>query len=398
MSTNSWFKDAIVYQILIDRFAGFDEKKPYDKPEFMGGNLEGIIEKMDYLHDLGINTIWLSPFYMTDKYHGYHVTDFFQVEPKFGNLESLKQLISSAHKKSIRIIADFVPNHCSNQHPYFIEAKQNIRSQYYKWFYFRRWPDKYLCFLQVKSLPKLNLNNRETSNHIIEAAKFWLDKGIDGFRLDHVVGPPVHFWKTFSKEIKSSFRDAVLIGEAWLSGIRYRDLKTLGLNNKILKWIFNFSQEDIQKQYIGIFDGVLDFSMRDRLVEFIAWKENPQDHLDQLADMLKYHYSRYQSGYFLPNFIDNHDMSRFIYECGQSIEKLKLALEIQFNQPHPPVIYYGTETGLSHQKPVIINIPYSDLEARHPMPWKHLNRELIDFCKDLIAARKVRHTTGIFSF
>ena len=226
MNTNSWFKNSIVYHILIDRFAGYDEKKSFDKPEFIGGNLKGIIEKIDYLHDLGINTIWLSPFYRTDKYHGYHVTDFFQVEPKFGNLDTLKRLISSAHKKNIRIIADFVPNHCSSQHPYFIEARQNIRSKYYKWFCFRRWPDKYLCFLQVRSLPKLNLHNRETSNHIIEAAKFWLDIGVDGFRLDHVVGPPVSFWKTFSKEIKSSFKDSVLIGEAWLSGIRYRDLRT----------------------------------------------------------------------------------------------------------------------------------------------------------------------------
>ncbi len=392
MNTSSWFKDSIVYQILIDRFAGYDEGKAYDKPEFMGGNLSGIIEKMDYLHDLGINTIWLSPFYMTDKYHGYHVTDFFQVESKFGNIDVLKQLISTAHNRNIRIIADFVPNHCSNRHPFSIEAKQNIRSKYCNWFYFRRWPDKYLCFLQVKSLPKLNLNNRETLHHIIEAAKFWLDKGIDGFRLDHVVGPPVRFWKTFSKEIKSSFKDAVLIGEAWLSGIRYRDLKTLGLNNKILKWAFDFRQEDVQKEYVGILDGVLDFSLRDRLVEFIAWKENPGDHLGQLENLLKHHYGKYPPGYLLPNFIDNHDMSRFIFECGQSIEKLKLALEIQFSQPHPPIIYYGTETGLSHQKPVIINKPYADLEARHPMPWNNLNNELIDFCRELIAARKIRQT------
>jgi glycosidase len=202
----------------------------------------------------------------------------------------------------------------------------------------------------------------------------------------------MRFWKTFVKEIKSFAKDTVLIGEAWMSGIRYRDMKTIGLNNKILKWIFNFSQEDIQKEYIGILDGVLDFYMRDHLVEYIARKENPYDNLRQLDNLLKHHYSRYPSGYLLPNFIDNHDMNRFIFESGQSIEKLKLALEIQFTQPHPPVIYYGTETGLSHQRPVIINRPHADLEARHPMPWNDLNHHMIDYCRELIADRKSRHT------
>lgn len=394
-SAASWFKESIVYHILIDRFAGYDENRPWDKPDFIGGSLNGVLEKIDYLCDLGINTIWLSPFYKTDRYHGYHVTDYFQVDPAFGSINILEQLISAAHKKNIRIIADFIPNHCSNRHPFFIEARENKASKYHNWFYFRRWPDKYLCFLQVHSLPKLNLNNADTSRHIIEAAKFWLDKGIDGFRLDHVVGPPVDFWKIFSKEIRSCHKEALLIGEAWISGIRFKDLSTIGLRNKYLKWLFDLKQEDIQKEYTGILDGVLDFVLRDRLVEYIAWKENPHDYAGQIADSLKQHYRRFPSGYYLPNFIDNHDMSRFVYECGQSIEKLKMALKIQFDQPHPPVLYYGTETGLSHQVPVIINKPYSDLEARHPMPWKSLNRQLIDYCKELIADRKLKLAQGL---
>lgn len=391
MNHTGWFKESVVYQILIDRFAGYDENEPWDKPVFTGGSLDGIVEKIDYLFDLGINTIWISPFYKTDRYHGYHVTDFFQVEPKFGTMESLKQLISEAHNRNIRVIADFVPNHCSDMHPFFTEAKGNRGSPYYNWFHFRRWPDRYVCFLQVKSLPKLNLWHSDTASHIIDAAKFWLEKGIDGFRLDHVVGPPFHFWKAFTKEIRSFRKEALLIGEAWISGIRYRDLRTLGLKHKFLKWIFDLKQEDIQKEYIGVLDGVLDFRLRDLLVDYIAWKENPQDNLDQLVRSLQKHYSKFPAGYYLPNFIDNHDMSRFIFECGQDTEKLKLALKIQFSQPHPPVIYYGTETGLSHQQPVIINKPYSDLEARHPMPWKSLNWQLIDFCKELIADRKLRN-------
>ena len=163
---SSWFKNAIIYHILIDRFAGYTDQENWNKPVFIGGNLKGITEKLSYIEKLGINTIWLSPFYETNKYHGYHVTDFFKVEPRFGNIKDLKQLISQAHKRNIRIIADFIPNHCSNKHPYFIEALNNRKSKYRKWYIFKSWPDKYLCFLNFKNLPKLNLRNKETKLHI----------------------------------------------------------------------------------------------------------------------------------------------------------------------------------------------------------------------------------------
>lgn len=391
MKLCGWFKQAVVYHILIDRFAGYTNPKQWEKPVFIGGNLPGITDKLDYLKQLGINTIWLSPFYKTDKYHGYHVTDFFEVEPRFGNLADLKKLISIAHHKNIRVIADFVPNHCSCKHPYFIEATLNRRSKFYDWFYFKRWPEKYLCFLHFRELPKLNLKNPVTSGHIIEAAKYWLGLGIDGFRIDHVIGPPFGFWKVFSNEIKTTFKDTVLIGEAWLSGIKFRDLPTLGLKNKTFKWIFKYTQEDVQKEFTGLLDGVLDFSLRDRVVEFIAWKENPEEYLKQLKVALKTHYKSFDPGYYLPGFIDNHDMSRFMFECGNNVEKLKLALKIQLSQPQPPILYYGTETGLSHSNAVMINKANSDLQARKPMPWNNLNLELIDYCRELIAERKIKY-------
>ena len=121
MYKTDWFKHAIIYHILIDRFSNTLPLLS-DKPVFLGGTIRGIIEKIPYLKDLGIDTIWISPFYKTSAYHGYHITDFFQVDTHFGTKKDLITLIESIHQNNMHIIADFVPNHCSRHHPFFQEA------------------------------------------------------------------------------------------------------------------------------------------------------------------------------------------------------------------------------------------------------------------------------------
>ena len=332
----SWFWDAIIYQIFIDRFAGFPDITGWEKPKFLGGNLKGIIEKLDYLSDLGITTLWLSPFCQTSAYHGYHITDFYKVDPNFGTEEDLKELITSAHSKNMRIITDFVPNHCSAYHPIFQKAQKDKNSPFYNWFYFKKWPDDYLCFLDFKILPKFNLDNKQVSQHLIDSAKHWLSMGIDGFRIDHAIGLPHAFLKIFNKEVKAVNPEAVLIGEAWIAGMSFRNLKTIRIKNKYLRWLSGIRQESVEKEYYGELDGVLDFYFRDRIIEYIAWKEKPEDYTAVLHEKLLHHYRNFPDDYLLPDFIDNHDMSRFLFECGQNREKLKMALELQFSLSQPP--------------------------------------------------------------
>lgn len=384
----SWFRDTIIYQIFIDRFAGFPEITGWEKPKFLGGNLRGIIEKLDYLYDLGVTALWLSPFCQTSAYHGYHITDFFKVDPDFGTEEELKELISRAHAKNLRIITDFVPNHCSAYHPIFQKAQNDRDSLFYNWFYFKKWPDDYLCFLDFKILPKFNLDNKQVGRHLIDAAKHWLYMGIDGFRIDHAIGIPHTFLKMLNKEVKAVNPEAVLIGEAWIAGMSFKYLKTIRIKNKYLRWLTGIGQESVEKEYYGELDGVLDFYFRDRIIEYIAWKEKPEDYTTVLHEKLQHHYRNFPDDYLLPSFIDNHDMSRFLFECGQNREKMKKALELQFSLPHPPVIYYGTETGLSHHKPVLVNEGFSDIQARRPMPWQRLDKEMLDFTRALIQKRK----------
>ncbi|MCK4347917.1 MAG: hypothetical protein KAW47_04800, partial [Thermoplasmatales archaeon] len=109
--------------------------------------------------------------YKTNIYHGYHITDFYQVDPHYGTAEDIKKLIKTVHKYDMQIIADFVPNHCSRGHPFFQDAQHNIKSEYGQWFYFTKWPHEYLCFLSIEDLPKINLNYPPARDHIIDAAK-----------------------------------------------------------------------------------------------------------------------------------------------------------------------------------------------------------------------------------
>ena len=205
MDDVEWFRNSVIYQIFIDRFAGFQSTEHWEQPVFIGGNLKGIIDKLPYLMDLGVNTLWISPFYQTSAYHGYHITDFYKVDPHFGTIEDVKELINAVHQNQMHILADFVPNHCSSNHPFFKDAQKNENSQYKDWFCFTKWPKEYLCFLSVKELPKLNLENPATRDHIVNAANYWLSLGFDGFRLDHVIGPSHTFWKYFQSEIKKGY-------------------------------------------------------------------------------------------------------------------------------------------------------------------------------------------------
>jgi glycosidase len=383
-----WFSEAIIYHILIDRFAGYNPELDWEKPEFIGGNIRGIIDKADYIKGLGINTIWLSPFYQTTAYHGYHITDFYKPDARFGSLQDIKDIISVFHKKNIRILLDFVPNHCSLLHPFFQLAQRDKTSKYRKWFYINSYNGKYLSFMHFKELPKFNLNYPEARNYIIGAAKYWISLGFDGLRLDHAIGPPYDFWKSFSQEIKLQNPETVLIGEAWLEGLKFRDLKTIHIRHKYWRWLTGISPFHIQLDYYNVFDGVLDFYFRHRITEYIAWKDNFSEQTMLLVKKLTHHYEKFPQGYFLPSFIDNHDMNRFLYDAGQNIEKLKTAFIVQISLPQPPIIYYGTETGLSHHKPVRWDVPYSDLQARKPMPWNDLNQPLINFVKNEINKRK----------
>jgi cyclomaltodextrinase len=378
MSNLDWMKQGTIYHIVIDRFAGSHNTKNWNQPVFLGGTIKGIIDKLPYLLDLGITTLWISPFYKTSAYHGYHITDFYQVDPHFGTLEDIKELIRESHNNNLHIIADFVPNHCSKEHPFFKEAQHDKNSKYNDWFTFTDWPDQYLCFLSVRDIPKLNLNNPETRDHIVDAAKYWLSLGFDGFRLDHVIGPSHTFWEHFSREIKNQYPNIVLIGEAWMMGIKRHELRTLQVGHKYLKWLSGESSANLFKEYIGTLDGILDFKVQELIKHYIKNKTISEN---TFRKHLHKHYAQFPEDFLLPTFLDNHDMDRFLFQCGNDKEKLKAAATIQFSLPQPPIIYYGTETGMTQTTSQWTIPTNGDLQARQPMNWDTPDQDLYLFYK-----------------
>ncbi len=384
-------KKTVIYQILIDRFARpksdtrGNEEIIDDTPIFCGGTIRGIIEHFEYLKNLGINTIWISPFYKGESFHGYHTTDLYSVDSRFGTEGDLQELITLVHKHGMKIVADFVPNHVSSLHPFFVTAQEDFQSKYKNWFYFTVWPKKYKSFLDVDILPKLNLDYKPARDHVIGAARKWLTLGLDGFRLDHIPGPSDDFWKEFIGKLAAEFPQAEFIGEAWLYGVKFVHLKTLRVTNKYLAWIFGtaFLMAHYRKNFPTLF--LLDFEFNAIVRGSAAKNFSKETLLMKLKPWLNLKNEK------MLTFLDNHDMNRFLYVTGGDVEKLKEVAEVQFSLPYPAIIYQGTEFGMSHDKSMESYASYGDLVARRMIPWNEEGGKLFSFYKNLI----YRKTQGL---
>ncbi len=375
-----------IYHIFIDRFStGNNEKdknlalkhtvKNLDdySQSFLGGNLKGIISKFDYIKDLGIDTIWISPFYKTSAYHGYHVTDFFSIDERFGNKEDLKKIVEIAHQNNIKIILDFIPNHCSKHHPFFVESQKDYNGKFRDWFIYKKWPNKYLCFLDFLELPKLNLYNKECRKHIIDAAKYWIEEfDIDGYRIDHAIGLPLSFLVDLKKEVCKIKSDFILIPEIWFSGVKWQHLKTFYFlhndNRKInlpllFKIIFssNFKKQDVACHYLlPYFNEMLDFTSSEFLRKNYKNPKKVRNFLES-KDNLPNDKKKYI-------FLDNHDMPRFIFLCNNDLQKYRNAIELFFSLNRPVVLYYGDEVGLQQKNHIVLK-NHQDKEFRRFMKW-----------------------------
>jgi len=387
-----WWQDAVFYHILVDRFRRAGAAAPLrdpTQPVFCGGNLRGVIESLDHLRHLGVTALWLSPVQCTSGYHGYHITDYQRVEARFGGMAAFRALLRAA-SPCFRIVIDWVPNHVHRAHPFFQAALRSKHSPYRDWFYFDR-DGGYRCFLDFAELPKLNLDQPEARRYMIGAARRWLDLGVDGFRLDHVLGPSLGFWRQFRAALRAHKPSVYLVGEAAFAGIRRRLLPTIRLPHKhryLLESKPGVSVTDaVMREYTGAFDGLLDFGFQEILANEVA-RARQRPSARRVQSLLDAHYEGFPAGFSLPSFLDNHDMSRFLFAAGDDKARLMQAAEIQFHQEQPPIIYYGTEVGMS-QAGAVEGV-HGDLQARQMMPWKHQDEELLEFYVELIRQRKRR--------
>jgi len=371
----SWLRDAVIYHIFVDRFAT-ERGKAFathdDLAGFYGGTLRGIIEKLDYLSELGVSVLWLSPIFPSPSHHGYDSTDFRTIEPRLGTQEDLRELINAAHTRGLRILLDFVPNHVSDTHPYFQDAISNPDSPYREYFTFTHWPDTYESFFGVKSLPQLNNDNPAAREYVISSAAYWLSGfGVDGFRLDYAYGPSQDFWADYYAAVKGINPQSFHVGEI-------------------------VETPEMLRSFAGRMDGALDFHFVQAIRKAFAYDTLTIEQFDNwLTNHQAYFYARRNGSarpFALPTFLDNHDMNRFLWAARGDVRRLKLAALVQFTLPAPPIIYYGTETGLSQLRDTRQGELGILEESRLPMNWDAIaesaNADLLAFYKRLIAIRR----------
>jgi glycosidase len=259
------------------------------------------------------------------------------------------------------VILDLAANHVSSGHPAFLRAVADRDSPEAGWFTFTHWPDQYLSFFGVRDHPQVDSDDPGAREHMIESARRWLDIGVDGFRCDYANGPSHAFWSVFRAATRLARADSITLGEV-------------------------VETPSFQQTYRGRLDGCLDFILLQALRRCFAFGDLSVGELDAF---LRRHLEFFEGDFVLPSFLDNHDMNRFLWIVGGDVRRLKLAALCQFTLPHPPIIYYGTEVGVSQRR----DVRYADgsghpEESRLPMSWgADQDRDLLAFYRDLVRLR-----------
>lgn len=363
-----------IYNIMVDRFYNPAKTLSVDsvENEFLGGNLEGVISKLPYIKKLGFNAIMLSPVLKTHAYHGYHTTDFDEIDEHFGSWDVFYQLVNQAHSNGIAVIADCVLNHCHYSNPVFQNALNGHFGFKRDWFFFNgRKSNEYTSFMNLPDLPKFNLNNADAECYIINKVIRLAETGIDGIRIDHAIGLPFTFLYRLSKTLHRMNPDIRIIGEAWGQGCTKELMGQFCFRNeqKAAEYLRNgIDQESLQQDYIGVLDGVLDFRFRDIILGEIREGRRIKGN-KTLRKKLIEHFKNYPLDFNLVLFMDNHDTNRVLYECGQDETLMMEIIEEMQSLCRPFSIYYGTECLMTNSEPIYAGIPYADLRVRTPMDW-----------------------------
>ena len=390
VSTPNWVKKAVFYQIFPDRFAKSNKvKKPsrleaWDSPPtihgYKGGDLYGVLEKLDYLQELGITALYFNPIFQSASNHRYHTYNYYQVDPLLGGNEALKALLDECHKRSMKVVLDGVFNHASRGFFQFHDVLENQEhSPYRDWFHIHKFPLNayleqdlgYKAWWGLAALPKFNTNNPEVREFLFSIAEFWLNFGIDGWRLD--VPNEINdtaFWQEFRHRCKKINPDCYIVGEIWDDATPYLqgDQFDAVMNYPFTRAIFGFVGKSLNKEQIGK----------------CGYVEIPKLTAEEFADKITNLLSQYSpeiTGVQL-NLLGSHDTPRALTVLSEDESALRMAYLCLFSFIGTPCIYYGDEIGLSGN-----HDPY----CRQSMPWDRefsWNKSLNSFIKDLIKLRQ----------
>ena len=380
-----WVKETVWYQIFPERFANGDSsndpegtlpwgsKKHPGQDDFYGGDLQGIIDHLDYLEELGINGLYLTPIFMAETNHKYDTTDYLEIDPTFGDKKLFKQLVDEAHRRGMRVMLDAVFNHIG----YYSKPWQDVlahqeNSRYKDWFHIHSFPVNaydeltisemnnmdgldYDAFGFVGHMPKLNTANPEVKEYLLEVATYWIREfDIDGWRLDVANEVDHQFWKEFHAACVKEKEDIYILGEIWHSSQSWLEGDEF---HAIMNYVFTEKIEDYFLK--GIF--------------------TPTEMIHGMNQQRMLY--RKQTNEVQFNSLDSHDTPRLLTKAHDNKKLVQAILAFMFAQNGTPCIYYGTEVGLDG---------FDDPDCRKCMPWdeKDQDLEMFDFMKRLIAFRK----------
>lgn len=388
-----WVKHAVFYQIYPDRFARSPRTKhprglkfkpwgsPPEEQGYQGGDLRGVVDKLDYLQELGVTAIYFNPIFASASNHRYHTFDYYQVDPLLGGNEALREVLDEAHARNMRVMLDGVFNHASRGFwPFHHILENGGDSPYIDWFTIYDWPlrpyasDKdhppnYKAWWNLPALPSLNTDNPGVRDYIFGVGRHWIEFGIDAWRLDVPFEiDDDSFWQGFRKVIKTANSEAYLCGEVWKNARR---------------WL----QGDQ-------FDSVMNYIFMDKAISFFGAKALRPDYkrkhlmLEPLdapafAEGIDYMYGLYdwEVNHVQLNLLDSHDTARALWIMGENKSALRLCVLFQMTTPGAPCTYYGDEIGMSAG-----DDPY----CREAFPWDkedEWDHDLLTFYRRATALR-----------
>lgn len=367
-----WAKQAVFYQIMPERFANGDPSNDPEHTEpwggapkidnYFGGDLQGVLDHLDDLTDLGINAIYFTPLFTSPSNHKYDTVDYKNVDPHFGDNALLKQLVKACHERGIRVVLDAVFNHCSEQFPPFQDVlKHGQNSKYIDWFHINEFPaaikngiPTYDTFGFFGNMPKFNTANPNVKEYLLGVAEYWIKEiNLDGWRLDVANEVDHHFWRDFRQIVKRANPEAYIIGEVWSDS---------------LNWLLGDQ-----------FDSVMNYPFADKVLAFFNGGMDGYSFSNDMGALIM----RYpqQTNEVIFNMLCSHDTPRLLTSVGNDKRKLKLCVVFLFTYIGTPCIFYGDEVGISGN---------GDPDCRKCMIWdpNKQDRELYDFYKLMIALRK----------
>ncbi len=380
-----WVKNTVWYQIFPERFANGDETinpknaikwgtEPPSRTNFFGGDLQGVLNHLDYLVDLGVNGLYFTPIFSAPSNHKYDTIDYFEIDPQFGDKHTFKQLVKECHARGMKIMLDAVFNHSG----YFFEAFQDVlkneeKSKYKDWFHIHEFPIKqtprpnYEVFSFVSTMPKLNTEHPEVKAYLIRVATYWIKEfNIDGWRLDVANEVDHAFWREFRQAVKKINPDAYILGEIW---------------HDSTPWLLGDQ-----------FDAVMNYPFTNGALQFFARQTMRASQFEQTITNLLHMYPNNVNEVAF-NLLGSHDTARILTVCKDKKKRSRLLFLFQMSFVGTPCIYYGDEIGL---------MGGNDPECRQCMVWneKQQDRKLFSYVQKLISFRNkiTAFGMGTFSF